>query len=195
MALTASDSGNSFVRAPKGVHPAICYSVIDLGTQISTFEGKELERHQVFISWELPLQIHEFDGVEKPIAISEFYTLSLNEKANLRHMLEGWRSKDFSNEELLGFDIKNILGKPCLINVIEKKDKARVGAVMPADKSAKVHKIFNDLRYYSIEENMEIPENIPDGIKKIIMKSQEMQNNEPLQEPDEYQYPDDDIPF
>jgi hypothetical protein len=173
MALTASDTGGNFVRAPKGVHPAICYSVIDLGTQVGNYEGKRYERHQVFISWELPDQPHDFDGVTKPIAISEFYTLSLNEKANLRHMLEGWRSKSFSKDELEGFDIKNILGKPCLINIIDKNDRARVASVMPADDRAKQFEIFNHLQYFSIEEDMEIPENIPEGIKKIIMKAKE----------------------
>jgi hypothetical protein len=146
--------------------------------------------------------MHDFDGVVKPIAISEFYTLSLNEKANLRHMLEGWRSKSFSTSELMGFDIKQILGKPCLINVIEKNDRSRVGAVMPANDEAKSFTQFNDSLYFSFEDSNSIPDNIPDGIKKIIMKSVEYNENGQMNDWPEPNYPqeppqhgDDDIPF
>ena len=174
MGLTASDSGGgNYVQAPPGVHPAICYSVVDLGTQEKTWEGKTWDSHQVFISWELPTQMFEFDGVTKPIAMSGFYTVSLHEKANLRIMLEGWRSKGFSSEELKGFNIKDILEKPCLMNVIEKDGKAKIGSVMPADDGAKSFTQFNDTLYFSFEEGLEIPGNIPEGIKNIIRKAKE----------------------
>jgi hypothetical protein len=46
--------------------------------------------------------------------------LSLNEQANLRSILEGWRGKAFSEEELAGFDIAALLGKPCLVDIEHK---------------------------------------------------------------------------
>jgi len=197
MPLTASAPEGNFVKAPKGVHAAICYSLIDLGTQTGEYEGQYYERHQVFISFELE-ETHEFDGVMKPIAISEFYTLSLHEKAKLREMLEGWRSKSFTSDELKGFDLKNILGKPCLINIIHKNDKAKIAAVMPADQRAKNLKRYNDLQYYSIEEEMEIPSNVPDGIKKIIYKSKEFNPDDYVdmrQDEPPFHGDDEDIPF
>ena len=57
-------------------------------------EPKDLTKKLI----DIVTQLHDFDGVDKPIAISEFYTLSLNEKANLRRDLVGWRGRSFTGE-------------------------------------------------------------------------------------------------
>jgi hypothetical protein len=68
------------------------------------------------------------------MAIGSKFTLSLHEKASLRKILQSWRGKAFTPEELKKFDVTTILGKPCLITVThEPKDGggvyANVGAV------------------------------------------------------------------
>ena len=40
--------------------------------------------------------------------ISATYTLSLGERSNLRKMLESWRSRAFTPEELQGFDLEKV---------------------------------------------------------------------------------------
>jgi hypothetical protein len=63
------------------------------------------------------------------------YTLSLNEKASLRHDLESWRGKPFTFEELAGFDVEKLIGANCLVNVQHKvgteRTFANVVSVMP----------------------------------------------------------------
>lgn len=58
-------------------------------------------------------------GEEKPRIISKEYTLSLSDKATLRRDLESWRGQRFSDDDIyvVGFDLQNILGKPCQITV------------------------------------------------------------------------------
>jgi hypothetical protein len=45
----------------------------------------------------------------------------LHEKASLRRDLESWRGRAFTDKELEGFDLENLLLKGCLINVIHEQ--------------------------------------------------------------------------
>jgi len=54
----------------------------------------------------------------RPYLVHKRYTCSLHEKSGLCKDLEAWRGKPFTPEELLGFDLENLLGKPCMLSVI-----------------------------------------------------------------------------
>ncbi len=130
MGLVASDSGGdtTFQRVPPGVYIGRCYSIIDLGTQLTDGQYGAKLYHKVRISWELfgddendmPLII-EVDGEDMPMTISKIYTLSLHEKARLRHDLSAWRGRDFTEDEAKAFDITNLLDKFCMVNITETK--------------------------------------------------------------------------
>lgn len=69
------------------------------------------------------------------------YTLSLHEKSKLRPMLEAWRGRKFTNEELEGFDLERLLGANCQVQVCHNISSdgqvyANVQAVVPAAKGA-----------------------------------------------------------
>jgi hypothetical protein len=49
-------------------------------------------------------------GDRAPFLVSKRYTLILNEKGNLRPMLEAWRGRKFAPQELKGFDLERLLG-------------------------------------------------------------------------------------
>jgi hypothetical protein len=125
MGFVASDSGGgNFKRVPSGVHIGRCYSLIDLGTQLSSGQYGEKLQHKIRVAWELfgedeegkPLTV-EFDGKEMPMTISKSYTLSLNEKSSLRKDLQSWRGREFTDEEAKGFDISKLIGAYCMVNV------------------------------------------------------------------------------
>jgi hypothetical protein len=125
MGFVASDSGGgNFKRVPSGVHIGRCYSLIDLGTQLSSGQYGEKLQHKIRVAWELfgedeegkPLTV-EFDGKEMPMTISKSYTLSLSEKASLRKDLQSWRGREFTDEEAKGFDISKLVGAYCMVNV------------------------------------------------------------------------------
>lgn len=109
---------STFAPPPSGTHVAICYRFIDLGTQIVEWQGSKKTQRKVLISWELPTELME-DG--RPFTISKRYTWSMSDKASLRHDLEAWRGKSFTEADFIGpnrFDIKNILGKACLLTIV-----------------------------------------------------------------------------
>lgn len=191
---------------PQGPHIAICYGVIDLGTHESEYQGREYDSRKVMLQWELPGQRIEYekDGkkMEGPRVISKEYTLSLGEKANLRKDLQGWRGRAFTEEELNGFDLRNVLGKPCQILITHKtsqrgKTYARVDAVIALSGQATPTQ-HNDNLWFSLEETKEIPENLYDWMKTKIKESKEMRDvgaSEQVMDAMSQQQEEDPIPF
>ena len=133
---TGSDS-KTFTPAPEGVHHAVCCDVIDLGLMDTGFKdektGQPKIQHKINVVW----QIGELRDDGKRFQLYKRYTLSLGDKAILRHDLESWRGKAFTFDELAGFDVEKLIGANCLVNVQHRKSKdgtktyANVVAVMP----------------------------------------------------------------
>ena len=124
MSFIVEDTGGNFEKCPSGMHLARCYRIVDLGTQKSEYMGQVKYLHKIMLGWEIHgtdddgNQIKMKDG--RPFAIFKNYTLSWSEKANLRLDLQSWRGKPFSQEEMRKFDLKNVLGAWCMLNVIER---------------------------------------------------------------------------
>lgn len=116
MAIIAREPKGSFIPAPPGQHSAVCVDIVDLGMLEVTFGKETTNKHKIRIVW----QIEEVMADNKPYIASKMYTLSLHQKSQLRKDLESWRGKQFSPEELEGFDVENLLGVNCLLNVIQE---------------------------------------------------------------------------
>lgn len=193
--------GGDFKGVDAGTYPARCIKVIDLGTQHGEYLGIAQVKKQVLITFELPTELMELgEWAGSPYSISKFYTASLSEKATLRHDLEAWRGKPFTEEELKGFDLKNVLGKPCMISVIKTEaGKSKINGVMAVMKGMTVPEVFNPLVYFDIDEwDNELYGGLTDGIKKIIMESDEGKERYSIAKetaPSAEQPGDDDIPF
>lgn len=122
MAINATDSGSTRELIPAGNYIARCYQMIEIGTVSENVMGKNVIAKKVRIGWELPEEKRVFDEKkgEQPLVISKEYTLSMNEKSNLRKDLASWRGKDFTAEEAKCFDITKLVGVPCMLNIIHK---------------------------------------------------------------------------
>jgi len=176
MGLTATTSGTSYKSVPPGTYSARCFKVIDLGTQKRDYNGKVSYAHQVMIVWELPTElIEEGEYAGQPYAVAKFYTLSLHEKANLRKDLEAWRGRAFSEEELKGFDLHNIIGKPCMVSVIHSDTgKTKVNGVMALVRGMTLHEAINPSVVFDIDKWDDATfDSFSDGIKEIIKRSEE----------------------
>ena len=193
MSLTVSDKGGDFTQVPQGTHMAISNMVVDLGLQETPFGNKQ----QIYIRWELPEEriAYEKDGVshEGPLSIGAFFTASLNEKSNLRKVLEGWRGRAFTEQELKGFDVFNVLGVPCQVTVTHnEKGKARVSGVSGWPKGLEKPKgTENKLVKYS-SDDPEQYEELPDWLKEIIGKQLTRADNNSAEN---ISSNSDDIPF
>ena len=119
MAIIASSKGSSTPREPiaAGAYAARCYSIIDLGTREETIQGNTKVLRKIRITFELPTERRVFNEEkgEQPCVISKEFSLTLNEKSNLRLFLRSWRGKDFTEEEAKDFDVAKLIGAPCLL--------------------------------------------------------------------------------
>jgi hypothetical protein len=172
----AQDSGGGdFKEAPTGTHVARCVRLIDLGTHHGEYQGVPNVRNQVLVSWELPNEPMD-DG--KPFMVSHFYTNSLNEKATLRHHLEAWRGRQFTEVEAKKFDLMNVLGKPCMLTVVANdKGKSKVASVSALPKGMTAPDQVNASSSFWIDEwDQAAFDALPKGIKGLIEKSNEFKN-------------------
>jgi hypothetical protein len=178
MKLTEGGGGGNYEQPPVGTAIARCYRIIDLGTQEGEFQGKKTWKRQVVFTWELPTELMtEGDHAGQPFSTSKFYTASLNEKANLRKDLTNWRGKEFSPEELSGFDPKNVLGKACMLSItMSDKGKARITGVSGLPKGIQVPPQVNPSVYFTLDDfHRGDYESLPKFYKELIAKSPEYQ--------------------
>lgn len=203
MATYASDSGGGkdFDPVPEGSHLAVCDMFVDLGLQDTNFGTK----HKIYLRWQIPsLRMKwEKDGEEHegPMAIGSKFTLSLHEKATLRQILQSWRGKAFTPEELKKFDVTTILGKPCLITVTHApKDGggvyANVGAVAKLPPGIPTPTLEGEPLLYDAD-NLQTFDKLRPWLQELV-KGQRRENDPPEQrgEPQPaYADLDDDVPF
>lgn len=200
MSLIAKQENESgFSPIPEGVHTAVCYGLIDLGTQYSEKFDKKAQK--VLIMWELPDETYKTeDGEEKPRMLSKEYTMSLHEKSGLRKDLQAWRGRTFTDEELAGFDLQNILGKGCQIQIIHKdnngKTYANIASIMGLPKGMTTKQpenfvVFDLDNPNALQELNSLPQWVQDKIK-LSETYQELKSNSA---PDGVEGAEDDLPF
>lgn len=134
--IASNKGGADFELIPEGSYLAVCDQVVDLGIQPG---GQYDPQHKIYLRFQVPSERvswkdkdgHEHEG---PMVIGRTFTLSLGEKSHLRPFLESWRGRAFTKEELDGFDVKNVLGAGCMIQVIhaELKDGKKFAKVSTA---------------------------------------------------------------
>jgi hypothetical protein len=171
---------------PAGMHVATCYYVVDVGTHHFTWQGDEKTTRKVYLGFEVHgerMTIPAKDGEPEkdlPRAISQDYTISLDKKSNLRKTLDSWRGKPFTPEELKGFDLQNILGAPCMLNLAHSVcgQYANIIGVVPMMKGMPTPDQENPTLEFSVDDlvtgaDSEWPENMPNWLREKVKESDE----------------------
>lgn len=159
MSITAKQPEQKFDLVPAGNHLAICYQMIEIGTEERDYQGDKKSAYTVRVVWELPNEKKVFNEEkgEQPFSIGKDYTLSMHEKANLRHDLQSWRGKSFTDQEASGFDITKLISKPCMLNVIHVQSNkgnvyAKIAGVTPVPKGMTVPAQTNESFVHSYDQ-------------------------------------------
>lgn len=137
-------NGKDFKLVPAGTHMARCYQFIHLGHVPNTFPGATTSTvNKIRLTWELPDEKAVFNAEkgEQPFVMSQEYTLSMNEKANLRKMIESLFGQKLSDEEAENFDTELLVGKPCLLTI--------------------VHTVKGDKTYTNVQNVTSLPKGMP----------------------------------
>lgn len=131
MSLILSENKKSFAPPPEGLLHSVCVDVVDLGVVDGPFGPAKKTQ----IVWATA----DVDEEGKRFLVFRTYTASLHEKSKLRPMLEAWRGKKFTAEELKGFDLEKLIGANAQIQIVHKlRGDGTMGydvqAVVPAPK-------------------------------------------------------------
>lgn len=134
----------------------------------------------MLVSWELPDELMQ-DG--QPMVISKRYTFSASKNSHLRADLEAWRAKAFRDDEIAGFDLRQLLGVAALLTVthwegdngvraqVETVSKVMKGMQVPK----KAHNPLVSLVLSAEDFDKVVFDSLSDGLKERIAKSPEYQ--------------------
>ena len=159
-----------------GTHSAVCFQVLDFGTQEDTYEGKTTVKPKIWLGFEVPSELKS-DG--EPFVIGREYTFSSSERSTFRKHLQAWRGKPFEDKDFGPegeFDVENLIGVGCLISVEHNSNgRAVITSIMAMPKGAqapegKTAKQFLDL---SGEFNVELYNSLPEWMQERIAQSPE----------------------
>lgn len=177
---------SSRTPVPAGLHQAICFAVVDIGTQSFAFKGKAQEKRCIRIGWQIPSIRRQFvnnSGTLMDVASSiwsQKITLSMFKKSKLRPLIENWIGKPFkTDEDAWNFEFDSLCGvhAQCQVQVgHEEADSGevyeRVMNVLPPAKG-QLEKREGDSIQFHIENLEAIPRDLPPFIDKNIRESAE----------------------
>lgn len=136
--IVKSSGGTSAPPVDEGSYAAVCVNLVDIGLQKTNFEGREKEVNQCIVVWELAGETITIGEDTLPRTVSKTYTMSLHERSGLRKDLKSWRGREFTDDELKAFDLRNILGAPCMIQIVHNKSErgtfANIASIMSLPK-------------------------------------------------------------
>lgn len=171
---------SSFKEPEVGDHLGLLYRIIDLGTHHN--QKYDTHSRKVFLGWELPDQVYESEEngvkVSRPMVTGQYYTLSYNEKANFRKIVETGLRRALTRDELVsGIDLKTIIGQPFTISLQQnesgKVKVAAVGGVVERMRS-NLPALVNKPQLFSLfDPDRSVFDSLPEGLQKMIKESPE----------------------
>lgn len=139
--------------------------------------------------------------------------MSLGEKSNLRKDLQAWRGKQFTPEELEGFNLINILNKGCQLQILNTENNGKtytnIVSIMALPKGMTITELDNTVVFDTYDEStwnnyLQIPKWMQERIKQcenlasqgldlFIKEYEETISSEDQNK--EMDVPEDDLPF
>lgn len=188
-----------FQLCPAGTFPARVVQLVHLGT--ADWYGKGEKKNNVRVTFELPtkLMAKNEDGKELPFFISKEMSFSMYKEAGLRKITHACMNAALTDSEAEAFDVDEIVGKACLINVIHKAGKgdnadktyANFESASPLVEGMEVAEAVNPLVIFSLDDfKQDVFDNLYSYVQDKIKKSDEYIA---LQQPEEVK--SGDVPF
>ena len=211
--IAKSEGKTSIPKLENGVYTALSSMLIDLGGQKSILDSNV--RRKFMMVWNIVGEFIEVNNEQLPRVMSKEYTLSLNEKSNLRKDLQAWRGQAFTEDELQGFDLLTVMNKPCQLQIINEEKNGKtynnISAIMAMPKGMKVEPLEETTVFITnnpetwtnwekipkwIKEKVKKMEGYEDSdLKKYVDDIENTQESITTQKTEGVIAPDDDLPF
>lgn len=124
------ESSGSFEQPAPGLVVGVLSRIVDWGTQDW---GQYGPKRRVQFVWEVAQTVESGEYAGKHMTVSQMYTLSFNEKANLVKDLQSWRGRTYGAGEEI--DLLAALGKSAMLNLVEvpkgQYTNININGVMP----------------------------------------------------------------
>lgn len=183
--------GGDYENPSPGTYSAVCYKIVDVGTQEKAYPGKPSKQaREVYIFWELESRMQ--DG--RRFSVFSNYTLSTFKTSNLRKLLNNWmglnpttKINGLTDEEADSFEMQRLLGAPCIAKLVTSKtDPDKVYMAGSGEAVSRLEKKLwpvmppikpeNETVFFSLDP-LEYDEltfhALPDWLKKKIIQSPE----------------------
>ena len=160
---------------PAGTYVGRCCRLVDMGTQLSTYQGTERSRRVLSLSFEiLDDEVRRSDG--EPFLLSRRFTFSFHEKAGLRQLMETWLQRPMTNSRQ--FDTDEVIGRYGLVTVnhTTRNDAtyANVATVVPLPRGmAKPGPVSEALVYGVSVSSDDVLARLPEKMQEAIKSSPE----------------------
>jgi len=170
------------ILVPAGTHLGVLYSIIDLGTQITEFNGEKKPKRRIRLTWELPKKRAEFDGRSKPLVVSREMGFSMFSSASLRKVTEAIIGKSLSDQEANDFDVSKLVAGGCLVSIAHTKGQdgntyAGISSIAPLMDGMEVPDAENPVVVFSLDDDAKTVEKafacFPSWLQEKISKSPE----------------------
>lgn len=156
MALHAPKAASK-TDIPKGTHIARLYQIVHIGTVHYQWQGEDKAQDKVRLTFELCNERKEFkegEG-EKPFSISREFGLSMGRKSHLRPFVEGITGTALHDEEAYAFDLEQLLGEACLLNIVHEEKNgntyANIASASPLAKGMIAPELFNETSVVDVD--------------------------------------------
>lgn len=172
--IAKQSGGGSIAPIEAGTHPAVCVALIDIGEQKNEKYNKV--QRKIIVQFEITDASIIVDGKEVNRTMSQTYTMSLNERSALYRDLISWRGKAFTDEELAGFNLKAILGIPCLLTITHTERNgstyANISGIAKAMKGMEIKPTLPLYTFDLDDDPLEKMQDLPEWIQNRIKESE-----------------------
>jgi hypothetical protein len=199
--LKAPKNENAKSEIPAGTHVARLYQIVHIGTSHFEYQGQQKSSDKIRLTFELCNEKREFkegEG-EKPLSISREFGLSMGKKSHLRPFVENMLGVALQDTEAYNFDLEDLLGRDCLLNVVHTEKNgntyADIKGATPLPKGMTAPEQVNPSKVYDVT-TITVAElaTLPQFLQDKITASDEWQARERNEE-DKGKAIDDSNPF
>lgn len=160
---------------PVGLHVARCFGMIEIGSTVSTFNGKSSINPKVVAQFEI-LDWH--DGYGNTPVVNHFYTVSGHPKAKLRQDMEMLNGNAFTDTELEDIDTTWMIGRYCMVNISHAEANGflnpKITAVLAVPPSTTLPDPVNPDCVFSVATpDLAVFSELPGWAKRMIKSSPE----------------------
>lgn len=168
----------SLPPVPGGTYLATCVYSIDIGEQLCKYKDKKSYNNQVMLGFELSGITVEVDGKQEPRILGRTFNVSKSKKSALRKFVSAWGAKEFSDEEFLGVDTDDLVGRPAMLNIVlnESGEYSNIEAIMQAPAGIPVPVAMSTLIRFNMDPwDQAAYDALPEWAQMRIQKSTEWQ--------------------